>query len=97
MENKPSISWGRFQPVILKNGRELCGSCRVNLIRSSKGWLALYYDDPDSRGEIIRVFNPKNISEYKAMMKTVAMYNYNTERLCPIVKAQMDGTVFNFD
>lgn len=74
----PGISWGY--------------DAHINLVRSSIGWLALYYDDPQSKPDIIRVFNPKNYVEYYAMLRQMAFYNYNTERLCPLVKAEMDWT-----
>jgi hypothetical protein len=96
MENKPGISWGRYEPILLKSGQVLCGSCRINLLKSSKGWLAIYYDDPDSKGEIIRIFKPKNLFQYYKMKETVAVFNYNTKTICPFVKLQMDGTRFKF-
>ncbi len=76
MRNKPGISWGYDD--------------HINLMRSSIGWLAVYYDDVDSAGEIIRVFNPKNYAQYLHMMEKLAFYNYNTCALCQIVKAEMD-------
>lgn len=76
MKNVPGISWS------------IDG--HVNLIRSSIGWLAIYYDDPDSKPEIIRVFNPKDYVDYYKMMKQLAYYNYNTCALCPLVRAELE-------
>ena len=76
MRNQPGISWGFDH--------------HINLMRSSVGWLAVYYDYQNGEGEIIRVFNPKNIFEYYTMMQKLAFYNYNTCILCPIVKMEMD-------
>ena len=76
MLHKVGISWGI--------------DAHVNLIRSSIGWLALYYDDIDSDPEIIDIFNPKNLSEYLEMMEKLALYNYGTCELCPNVKIEMD-------
>ena len=91
MENKPGISWGVYNPIILPNGKRHGNSCRINLLKSSKGWLAIYYDDPLSKGEIIKIFNPKNIVEYIKMMKTLSIYNYMSNTLCPIVKIDMEN------
>jgi hypothetical protein len=78
MRNCPGISWGY--------------DSHINLIRSSIGWLALYYDDPESTPEIIKIFKPKNHFDYYQMMDKVAFYNYNTCVLCPMVKLDMDYT-----
>lgn len=85
MENKPGISWGLYE-----TGPPWNNSCRVNLMRSSKGWLAVYYDNHESKGEIIKIFNPKSIVDYYAMLKTLSEWNYGTCRLCPIVKMEME-------
>lgn len=76
MLNVPGISWGPDQ--------------HINLIRSSIGWLAVYYDDEHSRPEIVKVFRLHNWYDYYQMMKVVAFYNYNTCILCPLVKAELD-------
>jgi len=65
----------------------------INLLRSSIGWLAVYYDNCHATPEIIHVFKPKNLADYYAMRNKVAWYNYHTDRLCPIVKALTDGPV----
>lgn len=75
MMNVPGISWGP--------------DSHINLMRSSKGWLAVYYDNPISRPEIIKVFKPKNYYEYYQMRKTVTKYNYHTCALCPEVRIEM--------
>jgi hypothetical protein len=89
MENKPGYSWGLYEPA-LKNGKPFGTSCRINLMRSSKGWLAVYYDDHDSRGEVIKIFTPKRYGDYLAMIRRLAEWNYGTCNLCPVVKAEMD-------
>lgn len=61
------------------------------MMKSSIGWLAVYYDNEQSNPEIIRVFKPKSIYEKLQMMKVLAFYNYNTCALCPLVKAEIDG------
>jgi hypothetical protein len=76
MKNVPGTSWGFDH--------------HVNLIRSSKGWLALYYDNEHSKPEIIRVFKLKNTYDWYQMMRACTLYNYNTCTLCPEVKAAMD-------
>ncbi len=78
MQNKPGISWGP--------------DAHINLIRSSKGWLAVYYDDEFSKPEIIRVFKLRNVYDKIQMMDTLAYYNYNTCRLCPLVMMEIDTT-----
>jgi len=78
MQNCPGISWGPDK--------------HINLFRTSIGWLAVYYDDEYATPEIIRVFHPKHIVEYDAMVRIVSWYNYNTERLCPTVKILNDMT-----
>ena len=76
MQNCPGVSWGPGH--------------HVNLVRSSIGFLALYYDDEFSTPEIVRVFNPKNIVDYGFMMDLVLLYNYNTDDSCPMVRAELD-------
>lgn len=61
-------------------------------MRSSKGWLAVYYDAPGAPPEIIRVFTPRNYFDYSKMMIAMTEFNYNTCLLCPIVKMEMDYT-----
>lgn len=78
MHSVPGISWAY--------------DGHINLLRSSKGWLALYYDNPESKPEIIRIFKPKDYFDYYKMMKQMAYYNYNTCALCPIVKMEIDAT-----
>jgi hypothetical protein len=92
MENKPGISWGVYEPLLLPNGKPHGTSCRINLMRSSKGWLAVYYDNPEHKGEVIKIFKPTNMVEYLQMLDTLALWNYGTCELCPIVKADMDAT-----
>lgn len=78
MKNKPGISWG------IDN--------HVNLMRSSKGWLAVYYDDENSTSEIISIFKPKDIVDYSDIFKRLTCLNYNTNKLCPNVKSEIDWT-----
>ena len=78
MRNQPGISWGF--------------DYHINLFRSSIGGLAVYYDYPSGSGEIIKVFNPKDVVDYFSMLKKLAFYNYNTCVLCPMVKAEIDLT-----
>ena len=78
MRNCPGISWGH--------------EAHVNLLKTSKGYLALYYDDPHSRPDIIMVFKPKNYVEFYEMLSRMTVYNYNTCALCPLVKAEIDWT-----
>lgn len=78
MRNCPGISWGY--------------ESHVNLLKTSEGYLALYYDDPESTPDIIRVFKPKNHVEFNKMMKDMTNYNYNTCALCPLVKMEIDWT-----
>ena len=78
MKNKPGISWGLDH--------------HINLIKSSIGYLAVYYDSKESKGEIIKVFNPKCYIDYYEMLDRLTLYNYNTCILCPIVKMEMDAT-----
>lgn len=75
MKNKPGYSWGPDLPV--------------NLFRTSKGWLAVYYHTDDTY-DIIKIFHPKNVSEHYRMMKTVTLWNYGTCELCPAVRAELD-------
>jgi len=75
MKNKPGTSWGPDDSI--------------NLMRSSKGWLAVFYH-LDGAGEIIKIFKPKNIVDYHAMLKQLTLWNYGTCELCPIVKMEMD-------
>ena len=92
MENRPGISWGKYKPEYLCNGKPLGTSCRINLLKTSKGWFAIYYDGPeDKKGEVIKIFNPKSVIEYHEMLKRLAEWNYMTCELCPIVKMEMDG------
>lgn len=50
----------------------------------------MYYDDHDSRGEVIKIFTPKRYGDYLAMIRRLAEWNYGTCNLCPVVKAEMD-------
>ena len=75
MKNCLGISWGTDAPV--------------NLMRSSIGWLAVHYDDPESEPIIAQVFNPKNVVEYSSMMKRLTWFNYNTDIICPLVEIEM--------
>jgi hypothetical protein len=61
-------------------------------MRSARGWLAVYYDHEEDHGEIIRIFNPRNMVEHHQMIMKLAFYNYNTCQLCPLVKAEIDAT-----
>ena len=79
MQNCPGISWGPNDPI--------------NLFRTSIGWVAAYYDNEYSHPEIIRVFKPKDFSDYYAMKSKIAWYNYHTDRLCPLVAMQMNGPI----
>lgn len=74
MRNRPGVSWGYDAPV--------------NLMRSSKGWLAVFYGE--SFSEIIKIFKPKNMVEYYAMFHQLALWNYGTCDLCPVVRMEMD-------
>lgn len=76
MVHKPGISWGIDAPV--------------NLMRSSKGWLAVYYDIDFF--EVIKIFTPKNTVDYYKMLEQLTLWNYGTCELCPMVKADMDMT-----
>jgi hypothetical protein len=79
MNNRPGISWGPDKPI--------------NLFRSSIGWLAVHYEPDGSDPVIIRVFHPSHIADYYAMVKLCGWYNYNTNRLCPMVKIALDGPI----
>lgn len=76
MVNCPGISWGV--------------EAHINLFRTSIGWIAAYYDNEHAAPEIIRVFTPKNVVEYREMMKLMDFYNYNTCALCPLTRAALD-------
>lgn len=95
MEGKPGLSWGTYEEEYIRgiDGSmvKVSDSCRVNLMRSSVGWIAIYYDDHDSRGEIIKVFKPRDTAAYHKMMEVLAMWNYGTCSLCPLVKMALDG------
>ena len=75
MKNCPGISWGPDAPI--------------NLVRTSVGCLAVHYDDPESKPIVVQVFNPKNMAEEGDMMKRLNWFNYNTDRICPLVKIEM--------
>jgi len=79
MQNQPGYSWG-------------CDAS-VNLMRSSKGWLA-FYCHPDGTREIIKIFNlsGKHYYEYCRMMDQLTIWNYGTLNLCPIVREEIDST-----
>jgi len=75
MFNKPGMSWGVNSPV--------------NLIRSSKGWIAVHYS-PDGYAETIKVFNPKTYCDFIKMIEKLTIWNYGTCELCPVVRTEMD-------
>ena len=77
MRGQPGISWGYTAPI--------------NLIRHPKGWAAFYCYEDKSR-EIIKIFSPKNTFDYYQMMARLALWNYGTCKLCPIVRMEMDAT-----
>ena len=64
-------------------------SDHVNLVHTTIGYIAAYYDTPESKPDILRIFNPTNVVEHGEMMKTLTLYNYNTCALCPIVAIEM--------
>lgn len=76
MVNKPGISWGL--------------EAHVNLVKTTIGWLAVYYDNEHSKPEVITIFNPKNIYEETIVMRKMTLYNYNTCALCPQVRAELE-------
>ena len=75
MRNQPGISWGY--------------DAQVNLMRSSKGWLAIFCHEDGTR-EIIKIFKLKDAMDQHEMMKQLAMWNYGTCELCPVVRAATD-------
>ena len=80
MQNKPGYSWGL--------------DAKINLLQAGtqKKWLAVYYSSDSDRGEILKVFRPKNVAEYYAMFDQLTLWNYGTCKLCPLVRAEMDWT-----
>ena len=76
LKNKPGYSWGIDAPI--------------NLMRSSKGWLAVFYNIIPP--QIIKIFRPKNTVDYLMMFRQLALWNYGTCDLCPMVKIDMDYT-----
>lgn len=77
MRNQPGISWGCDAPV--------------NLIRHPKGWAAFYCHE-DGAQEIIKIFKPRCTVDRYLMMHQLAMWNYGTCELCPMVKMEIDWT-----
>lgn len=78
MKNKPGISWGPDRPV--------------NLVEFRGRWYAIYYH-PDGFHEIIRDFGPvEPFGLPREVEKLMTWWNYNTDRLCPMVKADIDAT-----
>ena len=76
MRNRPGMSWGYNAPI--------------NLIRSSKGWLAIFCHETGSI-ETIEIFKLKNVVDYYQMLKQITLWNYGTCDLCPIVKMEIDS------
>ncbi len=75
MRNCPGISWGYEAPI--------------NLMETTIGYLAVHYDDFDSKPIVVQQFNPKNVVEHSEMMRKLTWFNYHTNRICPIVEADM--------
>lgn len=77
MKHKPGYSWGPDKPV--------------NLIEFNGRWYAIYYH-PDGFSELIKDFGPVLSYWPSEMSKLLHGWNYNTDRLCPVVKLEMDMT-----
>jgi hypothetical protein len=50
--------------------------------------VAINIDPP----EVIKVFRPKGYYEFNQMMRSLTLWNYDTLKLCPIVKMEHDAT-----
>lgn len=76
MHSQPGLSWGYDAPI--------------NLIRSSKGFVA-FYCFPEGSREIVKIFKLKTTVEWYRMMDRLREWNYGTLELCSIVKLEMDS------
>ena len=76
MKHQPGISWGSEAPI--------------NLIKSSKGYLAVFYGE--GIREIIKIFKPNCVYDWHQVLDQMALWNYGTCELCPMVKLEMDWT-----
>ncbi len=75
MKGKPGTSWGPEYPV--------------NLMRSSRGWLAVDYSN--RLPVIVKVFKPKSTLDVTFMMDELTLLNYGTLELDPEVREEMDN------
>jgi hypothetical protein len=77
MRNVGGISWGY--------------NARINQYRGIRYDAAVYFDNPKSKPTVLKLYDKSKIDQ-RQIDKELQMMNYNTCRLCPEVRAEIDWT-----
>jgi len=77
MQNVGGISWGK--------------TARINQFRGIRYDAAVYFDSPKSKPTVLKIYDKTKISQHE-IDKELTMMNYNTCRLCPEVRTEIDWT-----